>query len=76
MGSMQGKRVVVMGGSGFLGSHLCERLLADGAAFVLSVDNLVTGSATNHAHLKNEARFDFLNRGIHNGVGERLSQRQ
>ena len=60
MGSMQGKRVVVLGGSGFLGSHLCERLLADGAAFVLSVDNLITGPAQNHAHLKKDARFDFL----------------
>ncbi len=61
---MQGKRIVVMGGSGFLGSHLCDRLLADQAALVLSIDNLVTGSETNHAHLKNEPRFDFLRQDV------------
>lgn len=64
MGSMKGKRVVVMGGSGFLGSHLCERLLADGAAFVLSVDNLITGSAANHAALNKEPRFEFLKQDV------------
>jgi dTDP-glucose 4,6-dehydratase len=61
---MHGKRAVVMGGSGFLGSHLCERLLNDGAAFVLSVDNLITGSEANHAHLTKEARFDFLKQDV------------
>ncbi len=64
MGSMQGKRVVVMGGSGFLGSHLCERLLSDGAALVLSIDNLITGAEANHAHLTRDARFDFSNHDV------------
>jgi len=57
--TMQGKRVVVLGGAGFLGSHLCERLLADGATFVLSIDNLITGNEANHAGLKKEPRFEF-----------------
>ncbi|MBL8951426.1 MAG: NAD-dependent epimerase/dehydratase family protein [Myxococcaceae bacterium] len=44
---MQGKHVVVLGGAGFLGSHLCERCLSDGAASVLAVDDLSTGSKNN-----------------------------
>jgi len=50
------KRAVVTGGAGFLGSHLCERLLADGVA-VVCVDNLITGKRENIAAL--EARDDF-----------------
>ncbi|MCP3141631.1 UDP-glucuronic acid decarboxylase family protein [Pyxidicoccus xibeiensis] len=44
---MKGRRVVVLGGSGFLGAHLCERLLREGAAEVISLDNLLTGNARN-----------------------------
>src|SRR3954452_19289448 len=47
MNSMQGKHVVVLGGAGFLGSHLCERCLKDGAASVTAIDNLCTGSKNN-----------------------------
>jgi UDP-glucuronate decarboxylase len=43
-------RVLVTGGAGFLGSHLCERLLADGAV-VLCVDNFFTGARRNIEHL-------------------------
>lgn len=50
-------RVVVTGGAGFIGSHLCERLLADGAE-VVCVDNLLTGRAGNLAHLAGP-RFEF-----------------
>ncbi len=53
---MKGKHVVVLGGAGFLGSHLCERCLADGAASVLAVDNLSTGSKKNLA----DTRIGFL----------------
>jgi dTDP-glucose 4,6-dehydratase len=63
-GTMKGARVAVLGGSGFLGSHLCERLLGDGASFVLSIDSLITGNEANHAHLKKDARFDFLKHDI------------
>jgi UDP-glucuronate decarboxylase len=53
------KRVLVTGGAGFLGSHLIDRLLADGHE-VLCVDNLFTGTKENLAHLHNEPRFEFL----------------
>ncbi len=64
MGTMEGKRIVVMGGAGFLGSHLCDRLLADGAKAVVSIDNLITGAERNHAHLKSEARFGFVHHDV------------
>jgi dTDP-glucose 4,6-dehydratase len=50
-------RVVLTGGAGFIGSHLCDRLLADGA-HVLCVDNLLTGRADNLAHIS-DPRFEF-----------------
>src|ERR1700760_4101667 len=51
-------RVLVTGGAGFIGSHLCEALLAEGHS-VVCVDNLLTGSLRNIAQLKNEPRFEF-----------------
>jgi len=48
----------VTGGAGFLGSHLCDALLADGCS-VVAVDNLLTGRLSNLAHLSNESRFEF-----------------
>lgn len=53
------KRVLVTGGAGFLGSHLCERLVQDGND-VLCVDNLYTGTRANIAHLLNNPRFEFM----------------
>lgn len=53
------KRVLVTGGAGFLGSHLCDRLLADGHE-VLCVDNLFTGTKQNVAHLRDHPHFEFL----------------
>lgn len=50
---------VVTGGAGFLGSHLCERLLAEGHR-VWCIDNLITGSPDNIAHLLGNERFSFL----------------
>jgi UDP-glucuronate decarboxylase len=55
----KGKRVLVTGGAGFLGSHLCERLLGEGAE-VLCVDNYFTGRRTNIAHLLNNPIFEVL----------------
>lgn len=52
-------RTVVTGGAGFLGSHLADRLLADGHEVVI-VDNLITGSLDNIAHLKDDARVLFI----------------
>jgi len=53
------KRAVVTGGAGFLGSHLCERLIAEGIG-VACVDNLITGKRENIAHLEGRADFEFL----------------
>lgn len=52
-------RVVVTGGAGFVGSHLCERLLADGND-VVCIDNLITGFRDNIADLLSNPRFAFL----------------
>jgi nucleoside-diphosphate-sugar epimerase len=51
-------RVLVAGGAGFIGSHLCDRLLADDHD-VVAVDNLVTGRYANIAHLEDNERFSF-----------------
>lgn len=51
-------RAVITGGAGFLGSHLCDRLLAEGWE-VLALDNLITGAEGNIAHLKNNPKFSF-----------------
>ena len=53
------RRILVTGGAGFLGSHLCERLLAQGHE-VVCADNLFTGTKRNIAHLLGEPRFEFL----------------
>jgi UDP-glucuronate decarboxylase len=53
------KKILVTGGAGFLGSHLCDALLEAGHE-VLCVDNLFTGSKRNIAHLLGEPRFEFM----------------
>jgi dTDP-glucose 4,6-dehydratase len=52
-------RVLITGAAGFLGSHLVDRFLADGHE-VIGMDNLITGSLENLAHLEREPRFDFI----------------
>ncbi len=55
---MSQPRALVTGGAGFLGSHLCDALLAEGYS-VIAVDNLLTGRLGNLQHLRNEPRFEF-----------------
>lgn len=60
-------RVLITGGAGFIGSHLCERHLADGHE-VIAVDNLLTGDRDNIAHLFANPKFTFLQQDITNYV--------
>ena len=57
------KKILITGGAGFLGSHLCERLLAAGHD-VLCVDNFFTGTKSNIAHLLNHPRFELMRHDI------------
>ncbi|MEK6605954.1 MAG: NAD-dependent epimerase/dehydratase family protein, partial [Nitrospirota bacterium] len=56
-------RILITGGAGFLGSHLCERLLGMGHE-VTCVDNLITGSMDNLAHLAGHERFRFVQHNV------------
>ena len=55
---MAGKTVLVTGAAGFLGSHLCDALIAEGN-HVIGVDNFCTGNPANLAHLRNDSRFSL-----------------
>jgi nucleoside-diphosphate-sugar epimerase len=56
---LKDKNVVVTGGAGFLGSHLCDRLIKEGAK-VIAIDNFITGNKKNIEHLQNNTRFSFI----------------
>ncbi|HSB89633.1 MAG TPA: UDP-glucuronic acid decarboxylase family protein [Anaerolineales bacterium] len=60
-------RVLVTGGAGFIGSHLCDRLLAEGHS-VIVLDNLVTGSSANLAHLAGRDGFSFVRYDVSNFI--------
>ena len=63
MKNVAGKRILVTGGAGFLGSHLCERLLTQGHE-VLCVDNFYTGRRANIAHLTSNPYFEIMRHDI------------
>lgn len=56
-------RILVTGGAGFIGSHVCERLIAEGHN-VVAMDNFITGSRNNIAHLVGHPRFEFIEQDI------------
>ncbi|HEY5983733.1 MAG TPA: UDP-glucuronic acid decarboxylase family protein [Anaerolineales bacterium] len=60
-------RVLITGAAGFLGSHLCDRLIADGHS-VVGLDNFVTGRAENIAHLMGHDRFTFYRHDVSNYI--------
>jgi dTDP-glucose 4,6-dehydratase len=60
-------RVLITGGAGFLGSHLCDRFLAEGHT-VIAMDNLITGTTNNIAHLAGHERFTFIKHDVTNYI--------
>lgn len=60
-------RVLITGGAGFLGSHLCDRFLAEGHT-VIAMDNLITGSTRNIEHLAGHDRFLFIKHDVTNYI--------
>ncbi len=60
---MQKKKVLITGGAGFLGSHLCERFINEGCK-VVAMDNLLTGDIMNIEHLMNHADFEFAHHDV------------
>lgn len=60
-------RVVITGGAGFLGSHLCDRFLDEGH-HVIALDNLITGSTQNIQHLAGHERFTFIRHDVTNYI--------
>ncbi|OQY22839.1 MAG: SDR family NAD-dependent epimerase/dehydratase [Chloroflexi bacterium] len=59
--------ILITGGAGFIGSHLCDRLLADGHE-VIAMDNLSTGNVNNIAHLAGRERFHFVKHDVTNYI--------
>lgn len=60
-------RVLITGGAGFLGSHLCDRFLAEGNQ-VIAMDNLITGNTRNIAHLAGNPAFQFIHHDVTNYI--------
>ena len=61
------QHVVITGGAGFIGSHLCERYLAEGHR-VTAVDNLCTGSISGLSSVADDPRFDYIEADVSDGM--------
>jgi UDP-glucuronate decarboxylase len=70
---MTRKRVLVTGGAGFVGSHLCERLLGDGHE-VVCLDNFFTGTHANVAHLREHPRFELFRHDVQESLTMEVDQ--
>ncbi|WP_262027289.1 UDP-glucuronic acid decarboxylase family protein [Microvirga sp. Mcv34] len=75
MKNSKSKHVLVAGGAGFLGSHLCDALLSEGA-HVIALDNFQTGRKQNLRHLEREPRFDILDGDIIKPLPARLRSKR
>ena len=64
---MKNKRAVVTGGAGFLGSHLCDKLIENNID-VVCIDNLSTGSLDNISHLFGNSKFTFIDHDVTNFI--------
>ena len=60
-------RILITGGAGFIGSHLCDRFLSEGHE-VICLDNLLTGTTDNIAHLAGKSRFSFIKHDVTNYI--------
>ena len=60
-------RILITGGAGFIGSHLCDRLLSQGHD-VICLDNLITGTSDNIAHLAGKSKFSFIKHDVTNYI--------
>jgi dTDP-glucose 4,6-dehydratase len=64
---MSKKIILITGGAGFLGSHLCDRFINDGC-YVIAMDNLITGDLKNIEHLRSNPNFEFIHHDITNFI--------
>ncbi len=71
MGNKEGRVALVSGGAGFIGSHLCDRLIEEGAR-VVCLDSFLTGRLSNIEHLENDPRFELVEHDVINDVPPRL----
>ena len=67
------KKILITGGAGFLGSHLCEKLLRKDC-FIYCLDNLVTGNINNINHLINEPNFEFIQKSINKPINLKVEE--